>query len=220
MYVEVGAPIADLVTLQEAKSHLRIVDTISTEVEPEDPEDEPTEVEPEDPEDEPTVVTSHPDDTYIASLIATAVEWGEAFQNRSWITRTITVYLDEWPDVLFYLPMPPIRSITSVSYYAPDNTETTLDPSTYWLAPDGALCLTEGKTWPADALRSTMGVKIVYKAGYGDTASAVPKRCKQAVLLMVGHWYENRENVIVDATANQIPDAAEMLLYQERRVPI
>ncbi|HPU78306.1 MAG TPA: hypothetical protein PKY84_08420, partial [Thermosynergistes sp.] len=74
MYVEVGAPIADLVTLQEAKSHLRIVDTISTEVEPEDPEDEPT------------IVTSHPDDDYIKGLITTAVEWGEAFQNRSWIT--------------------------------------------------------------------------------------------------------------------------------------
>lgn len=208
MYVEVGAPIADLVTLQEAKSHLRIVDTITTEIPPEEPGGEPT------------YTTSHPDDDYIEELIATAVEWGEAFQNRSWITRTITVYLDEWPDVPFYLPMPPIRSITSISYFAPDNTETTLDSSTYWLTPDGALCLAEGKAWPTDALRSTMGVKIVYKAGYGDTASAVPKRCKQAVLLMVGHWYENRENVIVDATANQVPDAAEMLLYQERRVPI
>lgn len=208
MYVEIGTPIADLVTLEEAKLHLRIIDTIATDVPPEDPEGEPT------------TITSHPDDDYIKELIATAVEWGEAFQNRSWITRAITVYLDGWPSVPFYLPMPPIESITSISYFAPDGTETAIDPSTYWLTPDGALSLSEGKIWPSDTLRSTSGVKIVYKAGYGDTADAVPKRCRQAVLLMVGHWYENRENVVVDATANQIPDAAQMLLYQERRVPI
>jgi len=43
------------------------------------------------------------------------------------------------------------------------------------------------------------------------------------VLLMVGHWYENREEVVVDSSATsatQIPAAAEMLLYQERDIPI
>jgi len=207
MYIEIGAPESEPVTLEEAKRPLRLVDTIVTEIEPDDPEGEPV------------TVTSHPDDDYIKNLIGVAREWGEAFQGRSWVTRTITAYLNEWPSCPLKLPMGPVQEITSVSYFTPDGTEVDVDQSAYWLSPDGVLY---GKGWPSEPLRERLGVKIVYKAGYGD-AGAVPTRCKQAVLLMVGHWYENREEVVVDSSATsatQIPAAAEMLLYQERDIPI
>ncbi len=207
MYLEIGAPEAEPVTLEEAKRHLRLVDTIATVIEAEDPEEGQA------------IITSHPDDDYIKNLITAAREWGEAFQGKSWIIRTITAYLDEWPACPLNLAMGPVKEIVAISYITPDGIEVDIAPSEYWLSPDGALCF---KRQPAVQLRKKFGVKVVYKTGYGD-ASVVPMRCKQAMLLMIGHWYENREEVIVGATSTavtQIPAAAEMLLYQEREIPI
>lgn len=207
VYLEFGAPESEPVTLEEAKRHLRLVDTIATEIKPDDPEGEPV------------TVTSHPDDDYIKNLIGAAREWGEAFQGRSWTTRTVTAYLNEWPSCPLKLPMGPVQEITSVSYFTPDDVEVVIAPSAYLLTPDGVLSF---KSQPQGPLREKFCVKIVYKAGYGD-AGAVPMKCKQAVLLMVGHWYENREEVVIGSSASnatQIPAAAEMLLFQEREIPI
>ena len=50
-------------------------------------------------------------------------------------------------------------------------------------------------------------------------APVVPQKWKQAMLLMIGHWYQNRENVSA-GSYTQIPMGAEMLLWQDRRVPV
>ena len=38
-------------------------------------------------------------------------------------------------------------------------------------------------------------VEIIYSAGYGASGSYVPKPLKQAMFLVLGHLYENREQV-------------------------
>lgn len=207
-HLVIGNPDVEPVTLEEAKEHLRIIDTITTEIPPEEPEGEPT------------YETSHPDDDYIGNLIAAAREWGETYQGQSWITRTNEYYIDQWPQSPLKLPRGPVQEIVSVTYTTSDGTEKTLDAETYRRDPAGRFCLVAGKTWPSDRLRNGFAIKITYKAGYGDTADAVPKRCRQAVLLMIGHWYENREEVIVGSSVNKLPDAAEMLLTQDRVMPI
>lgn len=40
---------------------------------------------------------------------------------------------------------------------------------------------------------------------------------QQAVLLLVGHWYANREEVVVGAAANQIPMGVSALLWTRKR---
>ncbi|MCW5861278.1 MAG: head-tail connector protein, partial [Caldilineales bacterium] len=44
-------------------------------------------------------------------------------------------------------------------------------------------------------LRELNAIHIRFEAGYG-AASAVPTRYKQALKLLVGHWYENREAIL------------------------
>lgn len=39
---------------------------------------------------------------------------------------------------------------------------------------------------------------------------------RSAILLMVGHWYENREAVIVGTSASELPLAVERLLHPYR----
>lgn len=40
---------------------------------------------------------------------------------------------------------------------------------------------------------------------------------QQAILLLVGHWYANREDVVVSATANRVPMGVEALLWTRKR---
>ena len=56
-------------------------------------------------------------------------------------------------------------------------------------------------------------VTVEYNAGL----SVMPASIKQACLLIIGHWYENREEVVVSAgNAIQIPLAAKSLLEMRR----
>lgn len=52
-------------------------------------------------------------------------------------------------------------------------------------------------------------------AGYAD-AAAVPQGIKQAMLLLVGSWYENREATISGATIAEVPFAVDALIAPYR----
>ena len=46
---------------------------------------------------------------------------------------------------------------------------------------------------------------------------ALTRDVQQAILLLVGHWYANREDVVVNATANRVPMGVEALLWTRKR---
>jgi hypothetical protein len=61
--------------------------------------------------------------------------------------------------------------------------------------------------WP-QPIRPYGGIAITYRAGYGETAGAIPTPLRQGMLMLVAHWYETREAVAVGGTAqmsNPIP---------------
>lgn len=93
-----------------------------------------------------------------------------------------------------------------------------VDVTSYYL--DGSFIWPE--TWrPTNARR----FRVIYNAGYtvdlGDAnVWAAPEGIKQAVRLLVGHWYENREAVGVATTSVEIQLGVEALLSQYRRVAI
>jgi uncharacterized phiE125 gp8 family phage protein len=58
-------------------------------------------------------------------------------------------------------------------------------------------------------------VRIVYTAGYGSTAASVPQAIRQAMLLMVGAWYGQRETISPD-NVREVPFAATALLNAYR----
>lgn len=160
------------------------------------------------------------DDTYIETLIKAAREYGESYQNRSWITRTYVLHLNAWPDKALRLPYGPVQSIISITYTIDGGEIYSVDPGIYKLSADWYLDLRNGETWPAVPSYADLEVAIEYVAGYGDAAADIPARFRQAVLLLVGHWYENREEVLVGDKAEPLPYAAEALLHQERVYPL
>jgi uncharacterized phiE125 gp8 family phage protein len=179
----ITAPASEPVTLAEAKAQCRV--DIST------------------------------DDTYISNLIIAAREWCEQFDWRVYMPQTWEFYLDAWPSRnTIEIPKPPLQSITSVKYTDADDVETTLSSSQYIVdavSDPGWLILKSLYTWPAVTLRDANGIAIRFVCGYANAAS-VPMRIKQAILLLVGHWYENRETVLIGSISKSIEHGVISLL--------
>lgn len=73
-----------------------------------------------------------------------------------------------------------------------------------------------GQSWPSVTLRPHQGICITYIAGYGDAGSNVPATIRQGLLLLIGEWYEHRENIITGTVSSKIEDAAENLICGEK----
>lgn len=166
-------------------------------------------------------IDSTTEDTYLGTLIAAAREYCEMFQNRAYITQTWELTLDGWPRFPIKLPMPQLVSVTSIEYFDTANVEATWASSNYFVDADsepGRIGLGYNISLPTTTLRAINAVKIQYVAGYG-AASAVPLRTKQAILMLIGHLYENRETVS-PVDLKEIPFAVSSLLWLDRLVPI
>jgi uncharacterized phiE125 gp8 family phage protein len=117
------------------------------------------------------------------------------------------------------LPLAPVSSITSVTYYDGDNAQQTLATSVYQLLTDARGPLVDLKPdqdWPATYTRPE-AVSVTYVAGYGAAAD-VPAAIRAAILLLVGHWYENREASVVGVSVAELPLAVDRLLNPYRRI--
>lgn len=61
--------------------------------------------------------------------------------------------------------------------------------------------------WP-QPVRPYGGIAIDYRAGYGEVASAVPEPLRHGMLMLIAHWYETREGVVIGGTSqmgNPVP---------------
>ena len=141
-------------------------------------------------------VVATDEDTLLTALIAAARELVESMTSRALITQTWRVRLHTWFADGFQLPRPPLIAVTSIKYFDESETEQTLAANAYLVDTDrqpGVLWWDDETVQPVLDDRPN-GVSILYTAGYG-AAAAVPNRAKQAILLLVGHWYKNREAV-------------------------
>jgi uncharacterized phiE125 gp8 family phage protein len=158
-------------------------------------------------------ITSVADDTYIGLLITAARQWCEYYQNRAYIEQSITMYMDDFPSVI-YLPMAPAISVTSVKYYNSAGTLTTLTAVTDYMvdvvSQPGRIYEAYDASWPAcRSIRNA--VQVIYKAGYGAEAADVPATVKHAIKILVATWYESRD-AISDLKFNEVPFTVKALL--------
>lgn len=161
------------------------------------------------------------ENTYLATLIAAAREYCEMFQNRAYITQTWELTLDGWPCFPLKLSMPPLISVTSIKYFDTADVETLWADTNYYVDTDsepGRIGLGYNIVLPTTTLRSLNAIKIQYVAGYSASGD-VPQSIKQAILLLVGHMYENRETVS-PVELKEIPFAVSALLWLDRIIPI
>lgn len=137
------------------------------------------------------------------------------FPNYGWIhQRDGSLPLWRRPGIL--LPKPRLIAVASITYLDTTGERQTLDPSLYNVEPDALparITPARGKTWPYGT-----EVQVTYTAGYGDTAAAVPATVQMAMLLLIGHWYENREATVLPSSGTgvvSVPLGLEELLQEE-----
>jgi hypothetical protein len=119
---------------------------------------------------------------------------------------------DPWPVIELE---PPVQSITSVVYVDPSGNPQTLSSSLYRTdinSSPARLTPSLNNVWPATAM-VTAAVTVTYVAGFG-AASAVPARLIEAVRLLTGHYYLNREQVLSGTrlVALEIPEGFDDLV--------
>jgi uncharacterized phiE125 gp8 family phage protein len=164
------------------------------------------------------------EDAHITALIAAATAhldgWtgilGRALVNQTW-RQTFPGFPS---GAVIGLALAPIQSIASITYHDGSNVEQTLAPAVYALLDDQLgpfVTLQVGQSWPATFARED-AVTVTYVGGYGPTRTDVPPAIRQAMLLLIGHWYEHRQAVVNGATTAQLPLAVQALLGPYRRV--
>lgn len=149
------------------------------------------------------------DEAIILPLISAAREYAEGRTGRSYAEQTISAYPEGWG--VYQLPRPPVRSVESITYRDENGDENTLEPERY------AVDLVAGKVYikepPGITLDIGHPIKVTYKAGGG----LVPSMVRQAMLLLIGHWYNNREAVVVGSVGSVEVDMAVTALLNAKK---
>lgn len=159
------------------------------------------------------------DDDYLERLHDVAVNWVEDYTNRKLSHQRWKVYLDEWPgDDSIYLPLAPLSSAptTAIVYKNSDGDSTTFSSSAWEfdkISNPGRIALKYDENWPTGTLWNVSPITIEFLCGQHSTA--IPEKTKQAVLLIIGDLYENRENTLVGVMPHKLR-TAERLLASER----
>lgn len=157
--------------------------------------------------------TAH--DELILRLIQAARETIELDTGIVAATGTYTAKLTEWPDdnYLEIRGIRPLTSITSIVYVATDGTSTTWSSANYSLDTYPVVPIVKlayGSLWPT--LRGDdNGITITMVAGYASQAT-IPAVFKQALLLLVSHWFENRGVVSIGTISPELGQTYEWLI--------
>jgi len=180
-----------VVSLAEAKSHLRVL---------------------------------HDDDNdYIDALVAVGtglVDGVDGWLGRAIVEQTWEASFDRFPcsDTdghagKLFIPLAPLISIETVKYDGSDGIERDVESYRAYgvgSTQPGYILPAVATSWPI-SIREPETIRVTFKAGYND----VPAGIKHAILLMIGHWYENREDAS-DVDLNDIPLGSKALLMPHR----
>jgi uncharacterized phiE125 gp8 family phage protein len=153
------------------------------------------------------------EDDFITALIAAATGHVEKSCGLGLIAQTWRLSLDGFADTI-QLPLAPIQSVTSVEYLDEAGDLQTASASLYTVDTTdvpGRIVLNDGEDWPETQVVIN-AVRVTYVVGYATP----PAPIKQAILLLIGHWFENREGVVTGTITAELPLAVEALLANYR----
>lgn len=153
------------------------------------------------------------DDALVTILIQAAREVAEQYTRRAFISQTWELQMDCFEEEDYKL-ITPCSAITSVKYYDTDGVEQTVAVAVYGLSlstEPNEIYLKYGQLWPTVRGQED-DVKIRFVSGY----TTVPASIKAAILLIIGHLYENREDVVVGRQVADLPKGSEYLLNPYR----
>ncbi|HZL30407.1 MAG TPA: head-tail connector protein [Pseudolabrys sp.] len=158
----------------------------------------------------------HDDDNdVILSLISASRIHIEAQTRRALISQSWRIALDAWPaDGRLPVRPAPLREVTAARVFdAADNAQSIDLQAFVFAAGNSALAFAP---WTlAQPGRFAAGIEIDVVCGYGDAAADVPEPLRQAIRLLIAHWYENRGLAAV-GTVTVLPTTVATLIAPYR----
>jgi uncharacterized phiE125 gp8 family phage protein len=169
----------------------------------------------------------HDDDDLIESIeqaVVQHIDGPDALLQRAIVDQTWDMKLSAFCSSID-IPLPPLISVDSVSYYDDDGALQVASSSLYQVVSGGhrgcgRIVLTSGSSWPTVYEREEP-VIIRFRAGYMNVSESpayptVPAPIVAAIKMMAGSLYEHRETIVIGQTAVMVPWAAEALLAPYR----
>jgi len=179
-------PAAELITLDEARRQVR-----------------------RDDEDDDAVITS------LIAAVMSRLDGVDGILGRALIMQTWSQAFDGFPvGAALCLPLAPVIDVVSIVYRDRDNAEQTFAGANYTAhnaAKTAYVKLDYNAAWPATYDRDDAAT-VQFRAGYGANAAAVPAAIKHAGLMLLAHYYENREAVLVGTISAELPMGVTALL--------
>jgi uncharacterized phiE125 gp8 family phage protein len=170
-------------------------------------------------------ITTSDEDSLVAGYVVSAREYCEHVTHRTFLSTTFDLKVNGFPcaDAAIWLPGPPLISVTSITYVDTNGTSQTWSSALYTVdAPAGpyarAGCIVPiyGESYP-QTRDQINAVTIRFVAGYGTTASAVPRQLKSAIQIRVMDLYmAGRQSVAIGNSAgivSTIPGTLDALLW-------
>lgn len=159
------------------------------------------------------VLEDSSEDDLIDTWIKAAREKAETYLRMALSTRNIDIYLDTF-DTEIELNIYPIQSVTYVKYYDGDNALQTMSASNYLTDLVSDLAMVEFINIPTTYDKyNAVNIRVV--AGYTSAAN-VPQQIKQAMLIFISHFDQNRE-LLAEKQLYEIPNSAKWLLDDFRK---
>lgn len=163
------------------------------------------------------------EDDLIQGSITAARESIEIECGRALMTQTWELGMDGFPrEDRFRLPGGQLQEVLSVTYTDSSQQDHLMAAGSDYLvnqyAEPAEIVLPFAQIWPPVVLNTSSPVRTRFRLGYG-AADAVPVRAKQAMLLWIGDWYSNREDVVIARTAAaavKMPNGVDRLLTNLR----
>ncbi len=157
------------------------------------------------------------EDGLITTLIAAARLMVEAASGRMLIDQGWRLVMDAWPvDGRLRLPLAPFRSVLGARVFDANGVATAV--------PAELLALELGSDPPVLAIagpvpqpgRAREGVDVDVIVGFGPSAADAPAPLKQAILLLVARWFENRGDALGPEAASLPADVAALIAPYRR----
>ncbi|MCV6576272.1 MAG: head-tail connector protein [Cohaesibacter sp.] len=159
-------------------------------------------------------------DQEITALIEAAVSYLDGYSGvlgKCLMPQTWAQEFDCWQD--FPLILGPVLSVDSVKYFDLDGVLQSVSASVYRVERrmiGACLVRKSSALWPLADLAEGP-ITVAWQAGYGS-ADMVPASIKQAMKLLIGHWFENREAVVVGTITSKLQMAVDALIEPHRRM--
>jgi uncharacterized phiE125 gp8 family phage protein len=182
----ITGPALEPVSLDDAKAHLRL-----------------------DTDDDDVLVGAA-----ICAAICAARFHVEAATRRVFIEQGWRIYLDAWPrSRIVTIPVAPLIAVDAVTIYDVAGAPALVDEDDYQVdvaSVPGRVVLS--RTALQTVGRAVNGIEIDVTAGYGVSSVDVPSPIRQAIMMLVAHWFEYRSAVSQDLALASVPFGVEALI--------